>query len=1253
MSEVFVRAIPVVGPGSTGVHLAWLGPPQILYSPGGWKIERRESSRPQHIPDACETVTAAQVKRGQELHLRLGTMLFAPGVFPAGGPCTVCTLELDPAASGIHGVIQTGVAFMAAFRGGKAVTGLGPVAGAFDFGPLSIDRLVIYLRLISSDTILRLCNYQYNKDDWTNAKLLANRQLPLRDLMPGLTDEFAEAKSRLLPGDSLDPQRFRDFANLLRGVATNPRGVVLARTKDNDEFDELGQLDPIRMVYSSPLMRRALGLGYFDNDPALIPGHTYDYRISASFPSGERIFGFHTIPSGTPLPSDFYLYNCRFRLPSPPIVERSPSVPQTGLLVRTSRGIRLQGASTLPWLGDNLAQFCMVIDLPAMATVIAFELDAGHQLQMEAGIAWGVAFSAAIPIPPGPNPTITLPQPANQLRLTGKGFLRSVMVAHGPTTPSTVVISPVTLVNTPLPPPPESVGARSIQSAASFISANQVTPRRPLGINTFWEPASLLNGWSIPGSPPPLDATTFQIERWLEPAGPWTPVLGEDNLVLGTREEPARESAIYPGIDLMQVFPEVPGPRGGSTRFSYDDLFLEGPDGDAKLNPPNPGTMLRYRVAAVDAIGRRGAFIETAPVRLEKHEPPPTPAGADARTTDQLPTAAPTGVSATVLVKGADLSADELALLGTSNNAVVLRWGWRANERSQDPFARHFRIYLAPPLDEVPCTVTSVSEVTGHPGEYQVGATCARTVAGDAANGLYLDAGYPFFIDSHSSGTSIQLRVRTVVAAPGGGFRLPVLGATKLLLPYSSDLTRPRGWRERLLPVVPITTAEEYVFVLRERLQLTDDHPRDSLWIGVSAADDQSYVADTFVSANPLQGNESAVAGVLCQARKYLQPDYTPPLPTGPATRIVAPEPAGGPIQFNLDLTPFLADSGLPGASMVFPERLHDSDLLAGYEVRNNQLVAVSEGTVRNVTLTNDFDRNMVITTLEQGNYEDLDDRFLVLLANLHPFRERLFRAVGENPLPTIAFEESLPSAAARYVYRFRLANAAGQLSVEGAIPSVVVRVPSLSPGPAPVKEPPDPTDPPLTIRVRIPTTSGVTHLLVFRNVATTASAQLVRVPNRPDLLPSGHLRLALEDGTTLEPEAIALSTLEQDARGWLAHIGPQALVGSVRIWALVLSNDGMPSPLAGPWRLNAPSVPAAMPQLSVTASTDAVHLAWSWPTAAVVPVVVEQSHNSVVWRRISAPLLTSQAAFDVASPGSPMKFRLRAQSAFSNVVEI
>jgi hypothetical protein len=40
-----VHAIPVVGSGATGVHLLWNGPHPWIYSPGGWRLQRRELDR--------------------------------------------------------------------------------------------------------------------------------------------------------------------------------------------------------------------------------------------------------------------------------------------------------------------------------------------------------------------------------------------------------------------------------------------------------------------------------------------------------------------------------------------------------------------------------------------------------------------------------------------------------------------------------------------------------------------------------------------------------------------------------------------------------------------------------------------------------------------------------------------------------------------------------------------------------------------------------------------------------------------------------------------------------------------------------------------------------------------------------------------------------------------------------------------------------------------------------------------------------
>ena len=41
-----------------------------------------------------------------------------------------------------------------------------------------------------------------------------------------------------------------------------------------------------------------------------------------------------------------------------------------------------------------------------------------------------------------------------------------------------------------------------------------------------------------------------------------------------------------------------------------------------------------------------------------------------------------------------------------------------------------------------------------------------------------------------------------------------------------------------------------------------------------------------------------------------------------------------------------------------------------------------------------------------------------MLLAHLHPFRDRLFQPLMHDPVSALSFNEQLPSGAARYVYR-------------------------------------------------------------------------------------------------------------------------------------------------------------------------------------------------------------------------------------------
>ena len=192
------------------------------------------------------------------------------------------------------------------------------------------------------------------------------------------------------------------------------------------------------------------------------------------------------------------------------------------------------------------------------------------------------------------------------------------------------MVSPVVLTNTPRPAPPLDARALSLQAGAVIqtqAQAHAIPARLPLGMDVFWDPAlaSGVTFWpSPPPAPPPLEATSFQVERQLNAAGPWQPLIGGDNLVLGNRASVAPDTAIRSGIDLMQVYPESRGPESTSTQFTYRDTFLTAvppeKQGTAMPQPPPPGSMVQYQVRAVDVVGRPSdMWTQTHSVRLEKH----------------------------------------------------------------------------------------------------------------------------------------------------------------------------------------------------------------------------------------------------------------------------------------------------------------------------------------------------------------------------------------------------------------------------------------------------------------------------------------------------------------------------------------------------------------------------------------------------------------------------------------------------------
>ena len=46
---------------------------------------------------------------------------------------------------------------------------------------------------------VRICRYEYGSDDWSNAKLLATLQLPIRELMPALANPNLVRRSQAAP----------------------------------------------------------------------------------------------------------------------------------------------------------------------------------------------------------------------------------------------------------------------------------------------------------------------------------------------------------------------------------------------------------------------------------------------------------------------------------------------------------------------------------------------------------------------------------------------------------------------------------------------------------------------------------------------------------------------------------------------------------------------------------------------------------------------------------------------------------------------------------------------------------------------------------------------------------------------------------------------------------------------------------------------------------------------------------------------
>ncbi len=411
---MYAHAIAQVEPPAVGVHLIWMGPSSWIYAPGGWSIQRRTWREKQlGNCDSLDATRISELRSSRATRLLFGMVTLKDGTWPtpvASSPaeaeiqrvrCDIFTLTLDTPQARVSISTRTGEGFALALREGKAISNAGPHTDlSILFSGVAIDQVVVNTLDAS---YLEFCidspeTFEEEASLWKDAPyIVQGLQMPLKELQPALHTpdlEYDRALSRLLPGETLNKDDFVRLANTLRpGVAqaNPPRPIdqaLLLREDLESTFEEMCTLDPLRILLVEPRWRRALGFGFFDHDRSLVPGETYEYRITGSgFPRddiSDTVYGFHTVPSQTLLPTDFYLNDLYLRLPQPTPVTLAPAPPNNGKLQLSRRGIALGYLRQSFWLIPSLEEACLVIDLPRPIRTVVLELFPDHNLPYSA-----------------------------------------------------------------------------------------------------------------------------------------------------------------------------------------------------------------------------------------------------------------------------------------------------------------------------------------------------------------------------------------------------------------------------------------------------------------------------------------------------------------------------------------------------------------------------------------------------------------------------------------------------------------------------------------------------------------------------------------------------------------------------------------------------------------------------------------------------------------------------------------------------
>lgn len=1068
----------------------------------------------------------------------------------------------------------------------------------------AIDMVVVYT---VAPTSLRICAYRRVEaaqgGPWASAPyIVKGLTLPIHQTDPGLAtpaQEYAAAHARLIAGESVTAADFARLTESLRapagGTALGRSGerIVLVRAATDQSFEELPFDTQLAALAIHPRARRMLGFGFRD-DKGLVAGATYSYRITGRFRAEDltdAIYDVHRVPASTVLPAAFTIRDLGLRFQTPVKVVLDPAPAATATHAASRRGIRIDTSGhDASWVLPFYDTWSALITLPRPLTRVVLEVAPGHSFHYAAGLPW--AFTGApAPLPPGPRVELAFPTPVVELRLSGKGTLYAVRIPSGEVGIREVhaYSAPITYAASPLPAAPIALTIENLQSPASAITGpisdgTPVPPRPPVGFKLHWLPATTAGIAVWPDdleAGPPLDALAYQIEHRRDHPSPtpFSAIAGDDNLTLGSRDSVAPTLRLEYGCDLDALFPRVrPRSADAGLVLSLSDVFGQ-KDATGFARPAEPlGTYHQYQIRAVDAVGRVSATATPSNVdRLEKHVPPPIPVGPQPEPAIDGAghLTAPPGPRARAIVRDAPgLTAADRALLGAHQNAIVLEWGWRAQERDLDPLATEFRVYRTVPQDTVAATITGVSSLaTG----WRITMTTSVALVADELAGQWLTSNdQPFLISGNDAGTAPGVTVERSKLRPAVQ---PVPGAIVFGRPLRPAHQRPGGWDARVA-VYPITADTSYRHVFYDVLTLSASHPRDAVWVGVSAADAQSYVADERVAgANaPRPGNESAIVTCAVVARHRGQPTFSVPPPLGDVPELVTDEPAGRSILVALDLAALLGGA-LPAGAPVAVARCSSDDLLSRVALSGGVVVLTRpDGGHDTIAFPNPGDHAAVVATLSSADPQRLANRYLLHLVAGASNPASLFERISADIAHVGPVTDRLAPKPGRFLYLVRAADALGHVSDGGAVLPVIVRVPSTANAVRPRRRGLTTTATTATLTVAVPADPDTTAVLMFAAVAAPGTnppvqgeAELLRIPNRRDLYPADGIRLRLSSGALLGPavvKSLADGDVAVETDGTrVAALTLTAAAGAwLTLWCFALTRDGVPSAACGPF---------------------------------------------------------------------------------------